>query len=351
MPGRDRAQPSPRVSYPQPARVVVVGDLNGDDDALAVMLCAVGVTDRRGHWIAEDTHLVQLGDIVNRGPACRAAIDRLMRLEVEAEARDCRVTTLLGNHEAMVTLGNFAWCHPEEFLEFSSPDERLRFELARSDKIYELLGEATSDTGTTPISGQLRAWEEANAPGRGAYAEAFGPDGFYGHWVRRLPIAARVGRLLFVHGGLSPALAEVGLEDLQAELDALWDDKPVGERELPADCLLIADDGPLWNRRFVLDEGPVVAEELSGTLRHLSASTMIVGHTRTDQIPGGVRGEPAVRFGGRLICADVGIGASGGAPAALVIEGDEVYCWRAEAPRRQIATLPQPPHVEVTKVG
>ena len=44
-----------RVIFPQPSRIVVVGDLNGDDDALSVILMATGVTDRLGNWIAK-TH-------------------------------------------------------------------------------------------------------------------------------------------------------------------------------------------------------------------------------------------------------------------------------------------------------
>lgn len=342
---------SRQVSFQQPARVVVVGDLNGDDDALAVMLCATGVTDRRGRWIAEDTHFVQLGDVVNRGAACRAALDRLMRLEAEAEAHGGRVTMLLGNHEAMVTLGNLAWCHPEEFLEFAEEDERLRFEMKRSDVVYQMLAEAQVAGRTLPITGRLRAWEEENTPGREAYLHAFGPDGTYGRFLRRLPVAIRIGPLLFAHGGLSPGLADHGLETLHEELEALWADAPDREHDLPPDCLLISDDGPLWNRRYVLDEGPSIVDELRQVLGRLSAATLIVGHTRTDQIPGGVRGEPAVRFGGRLLCADVGIGSSGGAPAALIIEGDEVYCWRAEAPRRLISHVPPLPQAEVTHVG
>ncbi len=328
------------VEHPMPERLLVVGDLNGDDDALAVILCANGVTDTRGRWCGAGTHVVQLGDIVNRGTAARSAIERLMRLSQEAEEGGGRVTVLLGNHECMVTLGNLAWCSPEEMLEFATPAERVAFEVSRSSAIYALLSHARSDGRTLPIVGALRAWEEQHAPGRAAYQSAMGRDGEHGRFLRSLPVAVRVGQVLLTHGGLAPRYAQHGLAALHDELLSIWSTLPEREEDLSGDSLLLADDGPLWNRRFVLGESPRLEEELRETLRTLRASTMIVGHTRTDQIPGGARGQPALRYNGRLICADVGIGASGGAPAAIVIEDGQVWSWRAEEPRRRLCALP-----------
>lgn len=328
------------VEHPMPERLVVVGDLNGDDDALGVILSANGIIDRDGSWCGEGVHFVQLGDIVNRGSSARAALERLMRLAEEAPARGGRVSVLLGNHEAMVTLGNLAWCSPEEMLDFASPEERVAFEVARSSAIYAMLGRARSNGLTTPIIGALRAWEEQHAPGREAYLRALGPDGEHGRFLRSLPLAIRVGRVLLTHGGLAYRYAEHGLAALHEELLAIWATAPEREDDLPIDSLLLADDGPLWNRRFVLGESQRLEDELYASLRVVGAATMVVGHTRTDQLPGGARGQPALRYGGRLLCADVGIGSSGGAPAALVFEGDDVWVWRPEEPRRRLCKLP-----------
>lgn len=328
------------VEHPMPERLVVIGDLNGDDDALAVILRANGVIDRSDRWCGEGVHLVQLGDVVNRGASSRAALERLMQLVDEAEGGGGRVTVLLGNHEAMVTLGNLAWCSPEEILEFATPEERVAFEVARSSTIYALLAHARSDGRTMPVVGALRAWEEQHAPGRAAYLHAMGADGEHGRFLRSLPLAVRVGPTLLTHGGLGYRYAEAGLVALHEELLSIWDGRPEREEDLSPDNLLLADDGPLWNRRFVLGDSPRLEEELYASLRAVGASTMIVGHTRTDQIPGGARGRPVQRYGGRLLCADVGIGASGGAPAALVIEGGDVWVWRPEEPRRRLCALP-----------
>lgn len=340
--GESGSPPRAIVDHPMPERLVVIGDLNGDDDALGVILCANGIIDRSGRWCGEGVHLVQLGDVVNRGTSARAALDRLMRLSEEAPTRGGRVSVLLGNHEAMVTLGNLAWCSPEEMLDFATPEERIAFEMARSSAIYALLARARENGRTLPIVGALRAWEEENAPGRAAYLRAMGPDGDYGRFLRSLPLAVRVGPVLLTHAGLSYRYAQAGLEALHDELLAIWATSPEREEDLDLDNLLLTDDGPLWNRRFVLGDSARLEEELYASLRAVGAATMVVGHTRTDQLPGGFRGQPAYRYGGRLICADVGIGSSGGAPAALVFEGEDVFVWRAEEPRRHLCRLPPP---------
>ena len=62
-------------------RVVAVGDVHGDVDALMAVLKMAGLVDARGHWSGGKTHLVQTGDIPDRGDQTRQAYELLMRLE------------------------------------------------------------------------------------------------------------------------------------------------------------------------------------------------------------------------------------------------------------------------------
>jgi hypothetical protein len=337
------------VEFPMPGRLIAVGDLNGDDDGLAAMLRALRVTDAHDRWIGEDVHLVQVGDVVNRGGGARAALDRLVRLKAEAQLVGGRVDVLLGNHEAMVALGNLAWCTPEEILSFATFDERAAYEAERSRAIYELLGEATSLKGTLPIIGRLRAWEELHCPGREAYLDAMGPEGPYGQFLRALPLAIRVGPVLLTHGGLSYDYARMGLEELDRRRVDVWSTGATREAELGPNCLLFDDTGPLWNRSFALGDGPDVEEELLAVLQEVGARTVVVGHTRTEQMPGGRRGYPHSRFDGRFICSDVGIGHSGGTLSAVVFEGEEIYAWRIDDPRVDMGRIPDSPEHEVTE--
>ncbi|MDA0651027.1 MAG: hypothetical protein O2876_08515, partial [Proteobacteria bacterium] len=48
-------------------RVVAIGDVHGDYDNYMAVLKEAGVINRRGKWVAGDTHLVQVGDIPDRG--------------------------------------------------------------------------------------------------------------------------------------------------------------------------------------------------------------------------------------------------------------------------------------------
>jgi serine/threonine protein phosphatase 1 len=72
-----------------PPRTFVVGDLHGCVDELNVLLDGIAPTS--------DDGFVFLGDYIDRGPASRAVIDRLLRLVVDGP----RCVFLKGNHEDM----------------------------------------------------------------------------------------------------------------------------------------------------------------------------------------------------------------------------------------------------------
>src|SRR6516162_4462647 len=65
-------------------RVVAVGDVHADYAAFVAVLRSAGLIDQRDHWIGGKSHLVQTGDVPDRGPDTRKAMDLLMALEKEA---------------------------------------------------------------------------------------------------------------------------------------------------------------------------------------------------------------------------------------------------------------------------
>ncbi len=65
-------------------RVVAVGDVHGDYEQLAAVLRSAKIINDQGNWTGGKTHLVQTGDVVDRGPDSRKAMDLLMRLEKQA---------------------------------------------------------------------------------------------------------------------------------------------------------------------------------------------------------------------------------------------------------------------------
>lgn len=71
-----------------PGRTIAIGDIHGCDVALDALLRELAPAP-------EDT-LVQLGDVIDRGPNSRGCIDRMLELRSQ-----CRLVHLLGNHEEM----------------------------------------------------------------------------------------------------------------------------------------------------------------------------------------------------------------------------------------------------------
>ena len=74
------------------------------------------------NWAAGKTHLVQIGDVLDRGPDSRKAMDLLMKLEGQAADAGGAVHPLIGNHEAMVLLNDWRYVHPAEELAFGGAE-------------------------------------------------------------------------------------------------------------------------------------------------------------------------------------------------------------------------------------
>lgn len=85
---------APAAAHGKPgARAYAIGDVHGCDAALAQLLAKVEA-DIATHRPCP-THIVFLGDLIDRGPASRAVIERL----IAYKPKDARVSFLMGNHE------------------------------------------------------------------------------------------------------------------------------------------------------------------------------------------------------------------------------------------------------------
>ena len=109
-------------------RVIAVGDVHGDYEQLVAVLQSAGVIDREEKWIGGKTHLVQTGDMLDRGPDSRKVMDLLMRLEGEASKAGGRVHVLIGNHEAMNIYGDLRYVSAGDYASFTDGNSEKRFE-------------------------------------------------------------------------------------------------------------------------------------------------------------------------------------------------------------------------------
>src|SRR5215470_13554277 len=91
------------------ASVTAIGDVHGDFADFVAILQKTGLIDKQNHWTGGKTTLVQLGDLLDRGPKPRDVMDLLIALEKEAPKDGGRVEALLGNHEMMNIMGDLRY--------------------------------------------------------------------------------------------------------------------------------------------------------------------------------------------------------------------------------------------------
>lgn len=311
-------------------RVVAVGDLNGSWAAWQAITRGLGLMDGHGHWTGGDTHLIQVGDVFNRGPAARWYFDALPSLQQEAAEAGGRVTQLLGNHEVLTALGVEAWCTTEEYLAWAT-DAELDAWPRRVAEYNSFLLAVPAPGPILPLGPRLEAWKALNAPGRQAMRADLAATGELGALLRQLPLAVAAGGCLFTHAPLTPRWARSGVEGLNAQGRRAWREAPPFYRSLSRNSLFRSSQGPLWNRELALKETARHRQQLARTLSLLGVQRMVCGHTQTENLPNGTAGQILGRHNGRLWCIDVGLGTA--SPAALVIDPSGGWEWRPDGRR------------------
>jgi hypothetical protein len=313
------------------------------------------VLDDESAWVGGNTHLVIVGDILDRGPDSRKTMNLLMRLEVDAEAAGGKVHVLIGNHEAMNLTGDLRYVSREEYAAFAD-EERAEDRELWFTRFSE---KRAKDAGS--YDEQRQAFDQRFPPGFFAHRQAFSSTGMYGRWLLSKPIMVVINGTAFVHGGLSPMVADVGLdganqritEQLQSYVRDVETLTAAGML-LPTDgyyeharlaggvvAALMADqdvaaaiktvtefdeseaqalDGPLWYRGNVACNAIIEVERVSAALDAIGAKRVVIGHTPT------FGRQVLERFDGRVIEVDTGMLRSyyEGRGQALVIEADKL---------------------------
>ncbi len=335
-------------TYEDVGRVVALSDVHGAHDTLLETLRAADVIDDNGAWVGGDTHLVVLGDLLDRGADSRASMDFLMRLEAEAIAAGGRVHVLVGNHEVMNLVGDLRYVNAGEYAAFAGEETA-----AMRDAAFDALVARDADAAPT------RADFDSRFPaGFFAHREAFLADGRYGAWLLERPVMVVVNRTAFVHGGVSPVVAELGLDGLN---NGMMQDVRDYVRMLPsmyeagllhptdeffdhvsivnaasaarddANAELVAEfvrlnaspihdlDGPLWYRGNIACGALIENERLDASLAAVGADRVAIGHTPTPTR------EILSRLDGRVIEVDTGMNAEAyrGVGSVLILENGE----------------------------
>lgn len=277
-------------------RLAVFGDVHGAEDNLIALLQGNSIIDSNGRWIADDTTLVSLGDLVDRGPRSRAVMDLLRRLQIEASEAGGEVLVLLGNHEAMNLTGNLRDVSSDEFAAFAQ------------------------DTLPDGI-----AAEPDKPAGYSQLRHALGPAGEYGAWLLGQPAIAVRGDTAFVHGGLASPIRRAELAKTNQDVVRAIENAAAMETDEQThldepSARLLGPDGPLWYRGTAACHELLETERLQAALAALAVKRLVIGHTPTPS------GRPESRFDGAVVTMDTGMLTEvyGGQPYLLLIQGNDV---------------------------
>lgn len=253
-------------------RIVAVSDIHGQFGILHSLLRAHNIIDANDHWNIGKDHLVITGDVFDRGPNVTEAFWLLFSLQQEAKAAGGAVHFLLGNHETMVLYND------------------TRYVNAKYQQVAQLLGRS--------------------------YPSLYNNNSVLGSWLRTRPVLLKLGKTLFLHGGIAPESL-----DLAATMDAtnrgyqqtLGLSRTSVKANPYSARLYDGKTSPIWYRGYF--NGALSTDEVGRLVDKLQLDRIVVGHTTI--------GEVASFHHGRVIAIDSGI-KRGKAGQLLFIEGDKL---------------------------
>lgn len=265
---------------PNPFRIVVVGDIHGNYKGLINNLIRAKVIDNNLNWISNNTQLVQIGDIFDRGNESLKSLNFLYTLREFARSFDGDIHFLFGNHEEMLLHGQ-SW--------------------------YAVLENGYKDIKE--------------------YMNDLSPEGKIG---KRIIDSHHLGiilnKILFIHGGFTCNWLKkyypnnISLSELNLITKKIFTNEnrfhPIfnvgysrGGNQIP---------GPLWADYFddicIMEE-----EEVDFVLNYFKVNRMIVGHSPI------LDNKIDVSYNNKVINIDVGLTQMyGGNEAVLIIENENI---------------------------
>jgi hypothetical protein len=338
-------------------RIVAIGDVHGDLTDFVSILRKTGLINDKSSWIGGGTVLVQVGDVVDRGPKSRECLDLLMALERQARRQKGKVIALLGNHEVMAMMGDLRYVSPEDYRGFVTEQSEKVREEAYQDYL-DFVSHHSPARNAAPAEQMPREkWMLEHPLGFFERREAFGSQGVYGHWLREHDAIAQLGDVLYVHGGLNPnmplgdirelnqrirselaafdslwqSLAKhrviwryMRIEEALRQAEAEWQALQAGEQVAPelkndfekflsfSTWFVNSPDSPLWYRGLALEPEATLKASVDAMLQQLMIGYIVAGHTVQ------LNFEINHRFDNRVLLIDTGM-VFGGRASALEI--------------------------------
>ncbi len=259
--------------YKKPARQLVVSDIEGNFAAFRKLLQANGVIDADFRWTFGNGHLVMIGDFFDRGDRVTEVLWLIYSLEEQAKTAGGYVHFVLGNHEIM------------------NLSDDLRYLNAKYKESAALL----------------------NVP----YIRLYDANSELGRWLRTKNIIERIGRMLFIHAGISESINQMNVSLGQInQLARPYYDDTIYNYKNPQSDTIMGNEGPFWYRGYYAKGTQGMPEQIEATLSKFAVKQIVTGHSL-------VADTVSLWYGGKVINTDTHH--ANGHSEALLVEGDKLY--------------------------
>jgi len=324
-------------------KIIAIGDIHGDYEAFIDILKGTRLIDKKLHWTGGKTHLVQIGDVLDRGEYAKEIFDLMMKLEKEAEEAGGKLHMLIGNHEELNITGQIF--NREEFnvrqLVSFLPNGYREKQVKRFRKMMG--NNPTKKTGldSSLDSDLMPYWEnmfnevKANRrhPARREYMYNFNKK--YGKWILKQNAVIKINNIIFAHGGISEKFSKWELKKINNRLHTELEDLRRAAMNLTRPQIqdyqrqiVYNPDGPYWYRGFYTKDQNAFKETVDRILNNLEAEYMVIAHT-----PRVIKTKEDMQlFQGRIWIIDTGISEVyrtylEGRLSALIINNGKFDVW------------------------
>ncbi len=225
-------------TYDDNEAIYAISDIEGNLPALVNLLKAGGVMNSQYQWSFGSGHLVLVGDFFDRGDQVTECLWLIYKLEQEARRRGGKVHFIIGNHELMNLSGD------------------IRFARTKYKSNARLMGKS--------------------------YHALYGENTVLGRWLRTKPAMLRIRDILFVHAGLSTTFLKHKLDIGTINETMMTSIDLPKEKRTGLAAKVLGKEGPLWYRGIARNK--IAASELDAILSYYQSKTIIIGHTKVDNI-------------------------------------------------------------------
>lgn len=230
--------------YPAIYKLIVLGDVHGDYYATIKSLKKARLIDNNLDWCGGNTHLVQVGDILDRKNRLGEntdedsefkIIDLFLKLIKQAYKAGGGFHCIFGNHELMNIIGDFSYVSNAGINHFMNGEKGRKEFFKLNSKMCRL---------------------------------------FALYWN---PVI-KIGKYLFCHAGIS---YKIGMENSIQDINNLMRKFLLGDFSLSKNEkfieLFLNDNGIVWNREYM--NGDFDKNKTKEMLKNKGCEYMVVGHT------------------------------------------------------------------------